>query len=121
MHFLNASGNAAMAKRLPHICLGLMVALITTVPVTGAVLVAPDTGQAAVFMDPRLTHAEQLQRVAEAGAELVRFGAAPGALIVNITESSSPAALRAAGAWVVADPIILGGCSVSGSELGGVS
>jgi len=105
-----------MASRLPQICLGLMVALITTVPVTGAIMDAPDRGQAAVLLDPRLSRTEQLQRVAEADAELVRFGAAPGTLIVNMTDISSPEALRAAGAWIIADPIILGGCSVSGSQ-----
>jgi hypothetical protein len=110
-----------MAKRLPQFCLGLMVALITTVPVTGALLDAPDQGQAAILLDPRLSRSEQLLRIADAGAELVRFGAAPGALIVNITETSSPEALRAAGAWIIADPIILGGCSVSGSQTGGFS
>ena len=104
----------------PQICLGLMVALITSAPLTGAIAAAPEQGQAAVLLNPSLSRADQLRQVSAAGAEVVRFGAIPGAVIVNMTSTTGPAELRAAGAWIIADPIILGGCSELGSENGGL-
>ena len=104
----------------PQICLGLMVALITSAPFTGSIASAPEQGQAAVLLNPSLSRADQLRRISDAGAELVRFGAVPGAVIVNMTPASGPAELRAAGAWIIADPVILGGCSELGSQNGGI-
>ena len=102
-----------------QICLGLMVALITSAPFTGALASAPHEGQAAVLLNPTLSHADQLRRISDAGAEIVRFGAMPGTVIVNMTPTSGPAQLRAAGAWLIADPVILGGCSELDAQQGG--
>lgn len=105
--------------RLPKLCFALLLGLTAGLPVFGAVLDAPRTGQVAVMFDPRLSDAELLSAVARADAELVRFGGWPGALIVNLPETTGPEALRAAGAWIVADPIILGGCAVDFETLEG--
>ena len=113
-------GMRGMRLSPPQICLGLMVALITSAPFTGAIASAPEQGQAAVLLNPSLSRADQLRRISDAGAELVRFGAVPGAVIVNMTPASGPAELRAAGAWIISYPVIPGTCSELGSQYGGI-
>ncbi|MGY6628880.1 MAG: hypothetical protein ACXIVL_10195 [Oceanicaulis sp.] len=82
-----------------------------SLPVAGAVLGAPETGQAAVLFHPSSTPSQLALAAASAGVEIVRFGGAPGAMIVNIETAAGHAALRDAGAWLIADPVILGGCT----------
>lgn len=100
-----------MPRYTPLICLVAAASLSAALPLAGAVAVAPETGQAAVLFDPRLTRADLARAAAGAGAGIVRFGAAPGSLIVSLPESGGPQALRAAGAWLIADPVLLGGCA----------
>ncbi len=100
-----------MSRATPLVCLIAAASLSATLPVAGAIAVSPATGQAAVLFDPRLTRAELAQAAAGAGAGIVRFGAAPGSVIVSLPETGGPQALRAAGAWLIADPVILGGCA----------
>ncbi|MEQ8404091.1 MAG: hypothetical protein RKE49_03260 [Oceanicaulis sp.] len=100
-----------MPSRLPPFCLAAALALSAGLPVFGAVASTPPGGQAAVLFDPRMTRAELAEAAARAGASIVRFGAAPGSIVVELPDSGGSGALRAAGAWLVADPIILGGCA----------
>ena len=100
-----------MLRHTPLVCLVAATSLSAALPLAGAVAIAPETGQAAALFDPRLTHADLTRAAARAGASIVRFGAAPGSVIVSLPESGGPAALRAAGAWLIADPVILGGCA----------
>jgi hypothetical protein len=99
------------ARLTPVLCLAACLMLSAGLPVTGAVLAAPETGQAAVLFAPQTTPSELARAAARAGVDIVRFGGAPGTLIVNIDHPGSRAALREAGAWLIADPVILGGCA----------
>jgi len=83
--------------------------------VVGAIADAPQSGQAAVLFNPQLSASELLERSARANVNLVRFGGVPGALIVDLPDADALSRLRAAGAWVIADPIVLGGCVLSSS------
>ena len=98
-----------MPARLPIFCLIGALALIGGAPIALAVASAPSSGQAAVMFDPRLDRVDLLHAVAEADASLVRFGALPGTVIVYMPEGGL-ARLSASGAWIIADPILLGGC-----------
>jgi len=103
-----------MHRRLiPVLCLGLCFALAGGVPLIGAVLDAPETGQAAVLFDPRSSLSDRVEAASRANVRLVRAAAAPGALIVELPDAGAAARLRAAGAWLVADPVILGGCALN--------
>ena len=84
--------------------------VIVAAPSALAVSAPPRSGQAAVLFDPGLSRAETLARLSGAGADLVRFGQAPGLVIVDLPEPG-PSALRSAGAWLVFDPLVLGGCA----------
>lgn len=83
--------------------------LMVAAPTALAVSAPPRSGQAAVLFDPGLSQAQTLVQISSAGAELVRFGQAPGLVIVDLPEQG-PGALRSAGAWLVLDPLLLGGC-----------
>lgn len=91
----------------------LVAAFMTTTlwPVAGAVMDAPRTGQIAVAFAPGTPHSQMLDAVAQADARLVRFAKLPGTAVLDVTAERSIAVLRAHGVWVVADPIVLGGCS----------
>ncbi|MGJ3232511.1 MAG: hypothetical protein ACFE0P_11995 [Oceanicaulis sp.] len=102
---------------LKRIC--ALGALTAGLPVFGALAAPPQTGQAAVLFDPRLTRAEMTLSAASAGVDIVRFGALPGSMIIEFTPGAGPAELHAAGAWLVADPVILGGCTPRGGDLPG--
>ena len=93
-----------------NICLALSFMIAAGFPLAGAVFDAPREGQAAVLFDPRLSDADLIRAAASADVRLVRDAVAPGAIIVDLPDESARARLRAAGAWLVADPIILGGC-----------
>lgn len=99
----------AVSSRLPMLCLVGAFALIGVAPVTMAIGDAPKTGQAAVLFNPGLDRAAVMRAVSQADVSLVRFGALPGSVVVELGEDSA-ARLNASGAWVIADPIILGGC-----------
>lgn len=99
------------AAFVPRVTLVVAVALAGTSPALAA-LAAPQTGEAAAFFDPRMSPAEIAEALAASGARIVRFGAAPGSVILTLPDSGS-AAVRAAGALIIADPIILGGCAAS--------
>lgn len=85
------------------------ICLVVAAPTALAVSAPPRSGQAAVLFDPGLSRAQTLLQISTAGAELVRFGPAPGLVVVDLPEQG-PAALRSAGAWLVLDPLLLGGC-----------
>lgn len=99
------------APMTPAVCLAACLALSAGLPAAGAVLAAPETGQAAVLFAPQATPSDLAHAAARAGVDIVRFGGAPGSLVVNIDRPASRAALREAGAWLIADPVILGGCA----------
>ena len=89
-------------------------AVITATPALMALSSAPQSGQAAVLFAPSLDRSAVMLQVAASGAELVRFGGVPGVVVVEMPEDGA-AALRRAGAWLVLDPVVLGGCSAPAS------
>lgn len=102
--------------RLPQVCLLLAIGLVSAVPLAGAVASAPASGQAAILLNPRLSKNEQLEIIAGTEARIVRFGALNGVVIVDMPDTRTSSALRQAGAWLIADPLILGGCLNTRSE-----
>lgn len=88
--------------------------LLAAAPTLLALSSVPQSGQAAVLFDPSLERSALMLQVAESGADLVRFGGAPGLVIVDLPDEG-PSALRRAGAWLVLDPVLLGGCSAPAS------
>ena len=98
-----------MARTLPTLCLVGVFTLVGFAPLAFAVGAAPPSGQTAVLFDPRLEQREILLAVAASDAKLVRFGALPGSAVIDVREGAH-AQLAAAGAWLMADPILLGGC-----------
>lgn len=81
-----------------------------------AIVSAPPSGQAAVMFDPRLDRQAMLQAVAEADVTLVRFGSLPGTVVVDVPEAGMTQLIQA-GAWIIADPILLGGCQTDSSSI----
>lgn len=98
-----------MARPVSLLCLIGAFALIAAAPLALAVGAAPVSGQTAVLFDPRLERREIVQAVAASDARLVRFGALPGSVVVDMPEGGR-SRLSQAGAWILADPIVLGGC-----------
>ena len=98
-----------MTRHIPLLCLIGAFALIATAPLALAVGAAPSSGQTAVLFDPRLDRRAILQAVAASDARLVRFGALPGSVVVDMPEGGR-SRLSRAGAWLLADPLVLGGC-----------
>ena len=98
----------------------LAAGLVSSVPVAGALSDAPEIGQAAILLNPASSRAEQVERIARTDARIVRFGALNGVVIVDMPDTQTRRALRQAGAWLVADPLILGGCLNTRSEGQGV-
>lgn len=99
------------ARLTPVLSLAACLVLSAGLPVAGAVLAAPETGQAAVLFAPQTSPSDLARAAARAGVDIVRFGGAPGTLIVHLDHPASRDALREAGAWLIADPVILGGCA----------
>jgi hypothetical protein len=87
-------------------------AVLAIAPSVMAVSATPEQGQAAVLFNPSLERRELMIQVAHSGADLVRFGGAPGLVVVELPDDG-PAALRRAGAWLVMDPIVMGGCAAT--------
>jgi len=69
----------------------------------------------AVVWPPGWSRAQQMTALAEADARLVRFGGAPGVMIV---EPSKAQALRQAGALLFLDPEAVGACALSAPSYG---
>ncbi len=104
-----------MSSRVPIVCLVAVFALIGLAPIVTALASAPQSGQTAVLFDPRLGDAGLVQHLSQTNATLVRFGALPGTAIVDVPPGSR-SQLSQAGAWLMADPLILGGCMTSASN-----
>lgn len=92
------------------------VAIIGGVPVLGGLMAPPQSGQAAVVFDPRLDDTDLALAAVQAGAQLVRYGNTPGLVVVELPQDG-PQALREVGAWLILDPIIVGGCTASTDTL----
>lgn len=96
--------------------IGATFTAILAAPPAIALTAVPQSGQAAVLFNPGLQNHEILTNLSRSGAHLVRFGGAPGVVVVDLPEDG-PAALRRSGAWLVLDPLILGGCSRAASPV----
>ena len=103
-----------MGKFVGILRISATFAVIAATPALMALSSVPQSGQAAVLFDPSLDRSALMLQVADSGADLVRFGGAPGVVVVDLP-ADGPAALRRAGAWLVLDPVVLGGCSAPAS------
>lgn len=95
--------------KLPSLCLSLALLTLAGVPAAGAVMSAPREGQAAIVFPPGWAHDAVVRATGEAGTSLIRFGSLPNIAIVDL-QPEDAVRLRAAGAILVLDPLILGGC-----------
>ena len=77
----------------------------------------PETGAAAVQFPPDYGLAEASAVAARVDGVVVGDGGLPGMFVIWTPPGVSPSALYGHGAWVVADPVVVGGCVVaSGSS-----
>lgn len=78
-----------------------------------AVLAFPRSEQVAVFAGPGRDGADLIALAARAGGAIVRMG--PSQNLAVVTPSGAPAGfisrLYREGAWLVFDPLVLGGCA----------
>ena len=90
----------------------ILIALaVVCTPLLG--LAEPLAGdQVAVVFPPGWSERDVLLASAEAGQNLVRFGALPNVGIVEFSSQADLQDLRAAGALLLLDPQVLGGCLI---------
>ena len=70
----------------------------------------PSSGQVAIFAAPWSSERELYDMVAAAGGRAVRAGALPFVIVATDPEPGFSDRLYASGAWLVTDPVALGGC-----------
>lgn len=95
--------------RRPFLAAWLSVAC--TVLVMGGLQARPQDGQdvAAIF-PPWIGSGQAIERIALAGGTLVRMGIADTILVAHSDGGDFPQKLHDQGAWLVIDPVALGGC-----------
>lgn len=116
--FYDTCVQPSLAMKIPGLCLVLAMTTLASVPAAGAVMSAPGEGQAAVLFPPGWDHGRVAIATAEAGTGLVRFGSLGNIAIVDLEPGDTPR-LRLAGAVLVLDPLILGGCLAGEPSLSG--
>jgi hypothetical protein len=104
----------------PEIDPGLRTFLLPAVLAAGSLVAAaalvlrpPAAAPVAAVFPPWWGAARTAVAAGSAGL-IVRFGAGPFVVVVMPQGDGSVAALRRAGAWLVVDPQVLGGCGVHG-------
>jgi len=95
--------------RGPSFALIACFLLVAAVPAAGALMSAPRAGQVAVVFPPGWNRSDTLRAAARADSALIRFGSLSNIAVVDL-EPGAGARLRAAGAVLILDPLILGGC-----------
>lgn len=86
------------------------LALSSFVAVATMTLAPQDGAPVAALFPPTLSRAEILQRVAFADAALVRHGAFDSLVVASADTPGLADRLHRAGAWIVFDPVAIGGC-----------
>lgn len=71
---------------------------------------APGAAQLVAVFPPWVSLDQAIGRIGAAGGVAVRTGALDSILLAQSDAPDFAKALRRAGAWLVADPIVLGGC-----------
>jgi len=88
----------------------LALAVSSVLAVAAMTLTPHDGAPVAALFAPSLSRAEILERVAMADAALVRHGAFDSIVVAAADTPGLPDRLRRAGAWIVFDPVAIGGC-----------
>ena len=91
-------------------------AIVAATPLAGALVSAPQSGQAAIVFPPGYDHGETARAVARSGLAFVRTGSLSNIAIVDLSGEAASARLREAGALFILDPLILGGCLNGGTD-----
>jgi hypothetical protein len=87
--------------------------LIVTVAMAGGLVLQPDADRPALaWFSPLLSADQAVQAAASAGARIIGHGRLPTSLVVQPDETDGLARLRAAGAWLVVNARIAGGCGL---------
>ncbi len=107
---LPARSRGGVSSLLPAACL-LAVSLI----VVGSLRLHPpaDATQVAVLFPFGTGLGEAIDRLERVDARVVRTGWRDLLVVAELADGTPPGRLRAVGAWLVADPVVLGGCFVS--------
>jgi hypothetical protein len=100
----------------PHLAGGITLLLMAVLPlaVAAAALLAPPAQGAVAAVFPPWWDAAAAVTAAGAAGPVVRLGALPFVVVVAAADRS---VLRAAGAWLLLDPVALGGCAPAGIAL----
>lgn len=94
----------------------LLLLLASALALAGTALAPREDGLVAAVFPPGLDRNGVLERVVAADAVLVRPGAWNWIAVVASTRPGLAARLRAAGAWLVLDPIAAAGCPLPQSR-----
>lgn len=87
----------------------LAALIVISVPAAGALMTPAPGGQVAVLYPPGWSQARILTETARGQARIVRFGSIANIAILEPGPGGAKV-LRAGGALLVFDPLILGGC-----------
>ena len=104
-----------MSSMLRTVAPPVTTALAGFVAVAALALSPPAAGPVAALFAPWLSGDEVLHRVAAADAAIVRWGALDSVVVVGSERPDLSNRLRAAGAWLVVDPVAIAGCLLPGA------
>ncbi len=100
------SGNL---RRSDSIFFALFV-MAVGIGLTAVAMIPPARGAVAIFVPPWASEAAPMTIIAKANGRFVRTGSADWVFLATSDEPGFAGRLYAAGAWIVANPIIAGGC-----------
>ncbi|AXS39175.1 hypothetical protein D1F64_02790 [Breoghania sp. L-A4] len=87
-----------------------MFVVAVGIGLTAVALVPPARGAVAVFVPPWASESGPMSIIAAANGRFMRTGSANWVFLATSEEPGFADRLYAAGAWIVANPIVAGGC-----------
>jgi hypothetical protein len=94
----------------------ILLLLVSTATLAGLEARPRDGRDVAAVYPPWMTGASAFERVAQAGGAIVRAGALDTILVAHGDDPDFAVRLRDGGAWLVLDPLALGGCLLGNSN-----
>ena len=95
---------------MPALAPPLVLAFLSFAALSAVALAPPAQGPVAAVFPPSLSQADLFQRIGEADAAIVRYGAFENVVVVSSERPDLAGRLRTAGAWLVLAPIAAFGC-----------
>jgi hypothetical protein len=107
----------ARAARGAEAALAIGLGAMALLPLAiGGLTPRDESREAAVLVAPWRGLEAAAEIAARSGARIARSGGLPGVFILASDQPGLPARLHRAGAWIVVDPLIAGGCALSRSD-----